>query len=164
MSRPPNVRRAFSVLSTFVLLVPLALGGCRSLTEADDLRQQILRQEDTIEKAWSTHDTASVSPIIADDLQFWSYSGQRRGKADLLRSIQKAADSTTTRVTDPIVRIYGDTAIYTAHVVDSSRRPDGSSSTAHTCVTDIFVKRGQTWQLVASHETLLPEQITPASR
>jgi uncharacterized protein (TIGR02246 family) len=131
---------------------------CLAPTRADstDDEKEILRLEDTITKAWLKHDTATISSIVADDFQSWSFKGARRGKADLLRTVEKSSE-TETKVDDAVVRVYGDAAVYTARITDSGKRPDGESFTTETCVTELYVRRGGRWQLVASHESLLPD-------
>ena len=55
----------------------------------------------------------------------------------------------------PVVRVYGDAAVYTARITDSGKRPNGESFTTKTCITELYVRRDARWQLVASHESLL---------
>ena len=117
-----------------------------------------MRLEDTITKAWLKHDTVTISSIVSDDFQSWSLKGARRGKADLLRAVEKTEESDT-RVDDPLVRVYGDAAVYTARITDSGKRPNGETFTTKTCVTDIYVRHSGRWQLVASQESLLPDGI-----
>jgi ketosteroid isomerase-like protein len=133
---------------------------CLAPTWADsaDDEKEILRLEDTITKAWLKHDTVMVSSIVADDFQSWSFKGARRGKADLLRTVEKNTESNT-KVDDAVVRVYGDAAVYTARVTDSGTRPNGESFITKTCVTEIYIRRSGRWQLVASHESLLPDGI-----
>jgi uncharacterized protein (TIGR02246 family) len=135
-------------------LVVICLAPTRADT-ADDERE-ILRLEDTITKAWLKHDTVTISSIVADDFQSWSFKGARRGKADLLRAVEKS-DESDTKVDAPVVRVYGDAAVYTARIIDSGKRPNGETFTTKTCVTDIYIRQSGRWQLVASHESLLPD-------
>jgi uncharacterized protein (TIGR02246 family) len=137
-----------------VALVIIGLAPVRA-NRADD-EKEILRLVDTINKAWLKHDTATISSIVADDFQSWSFKGARRGKADLLRTVEKN-DESDTKVDDPVVRVYGDAAVYTAIITDSGKRPNGEIFTSKTCVTDIYICRSGRWQLVASHESLLPD-------
>ena len=61
-----------------------------------------------------------------------------------------------TKVEDPLVRIYGDAAVYTARIIDSGKHSDGQAFIAKTCVTTVFIRRNGKWQMVADHETVLP--------
>ena len=140
----------------WVALVVVCFAPTRA-NSADD-EKEILRLEDTITKAWLRHDTVTVSSIVADDFQSWSFKGARRGKADLLRTVEKNTESNT-KVDDAVVRVYGDAAVYTARITDSGARPNGESFATKTCVTEIYIRRSGRWQLVASHESLLPDGI-----
>ena len=139
----------------------LLLAGCHSESEQND-RNEILRLEGLLVAAYPKHDVAAVEPILDDSLQYWSFSGQRRGKADMLLAVQNA-DESATEVSEPVVRIYERTAIYTARVTDLIKRKDGGTNPSRTCVTDVFVRRGSRWRLVASHESLLPNVLPPAA-
>lgn len=116
--------------------------------------KEILRLEDVLVKAWLKNDTATISSIVADDLQFWSFKGARRGKADLLRNVAKSEEGDT-KVEDPVVRVYGNAAVFTARIIDSGKHANGEAFTSKTCVTDVFVRRDGRWQMVANHETLI---------
>jgi hypothetical protein len=118
--------------------------------------KEIFRLEEVITKAWLNHDTATIGSIVADDFQSWSFKGTRRGKVDLLRTVEKNTESNT-KVDDAVVRVYGDAAVYTARITDSGIRPNGETFTTKTCVTEIYIRRSGRWQLVASHESLLPD-------
>ncbi|HMH44540.1 MAG TPA: nuclear transport factor 2 family protein [Pyrinomonadaceae bacterium] len=113
----------------------------------------ILRIEDTIVKAWLKHDTATIDPLIADDFQSWSFKGQRRGKADLLRSVTNT-EETDTKVEDAKVKVYGDAAVYTGRITDRGSH-DGKPFSITTCVTHVFLRRNRRWQMVASAEQIV---------
>ena len=112
--------------------------------------------EDTITKAWLKHDTATIGSIVADDFQSCSFEGARRGKVDLLRTVEKNTESNT-KVDDAVARVYRDAEVYTARITDSGTRPNGETFTTQTCVTEIYIRRSGRWQLLASHESLLPD-------
>ncbi len=63
-----------------------------------------------------------------------------------------------TKVEDALVKVYGNAAVYTATIIDRSRNPDGTTSIAKTCVTDVFIQRNRRWKMVASHESLIESQ------
>ncbi len=117
---------------------------------------EIVALENTINAAWLKHDTATISPLIADDFQSWSFKGARRSKTDLLRSVERSKEIATT-VEDPVVRMYGDAAVYTARIIDGGQNADGASATSKTCLTSVLIRRGGKWQVVATHESLLPD-------
>jgi uncharacterized protein (TIGR02246 family) len=118
---------------------------------------EVLRLEKTLQDAWLKHDVAAVSAIVADDLQYWSFKGSRRGKADLLKNVAQNGEATT-QVDDPQVRVFGDTAIYTAKITDAGEDANGMAFKATTMVTTVFVRRNGKWQMVQDHESFpLPD-------
>lgn len=134
----------------------LLTAALQTLAGATGDEQEILRLEDTIKRAWLRHDTITIASIVADDFQSWSFRGQRRGKADLLRAVEKS-DESDTAVQDPAVRIYGDTAIYTARLIDTGKHSDGQVYRTRSCLTAVFVRRAGKWELVSEHQTVIPD-------
>ena len=147
-----RLRVGFAGGCLLLLAAALATSGCRTGGRAED---EILRLESSIERASATHNAGLIDSLVVEGFQYWSYTGERRGKSDLLRTIAQA-DEATTQITDPVVHVYGDTAIYTARVTDTSKGADGTTHATATCVTDVFARRGGRWQWVASHESLVP--------
>jgi ketosteroid isomerase-like protein len=127
-------------------------GNSARSIEAD--QKEILRLEDRLTKAWLKNDTATISSMVADDFQYWSFKGLRRNKADLLRAVARSAEGDT-KLEDQMVRVYGDAAIYTARVIDSGKHANGEAFTSTTCITVVYIRRSGKWQMVADHETLL---------
>jgi hypothetical protein len=138
-------------------------------------QREILRLEDLLTEAWAKNDTATISAIVADDFQYWSFKGVRRNKADLLRAVSHVdlrvpqsgqgrfrteafdrSEEASTKIEDPMVRIYADAAVYTARIIDVVKHADRQEFTAKSCVTVVFIRRSGKWQMVAEHETLLP--------
>ena len=121
---------------------------------APDDEREILRLEKVINDAWLKHDVATISQIVADDFESWSFKGQRRGKADLLKHAANNKE-TKTDVADAKVRVFGDTAIYTALITDSFIDDKGVTTSETTAVTIVYVRRVGQWKMVQDHESLL---------
>lgn len=119
-------------------------------------KEEILRLEEVQAKAWLKHDWATISPMIADDFQYWSFKGIRRNKDDLRRTLEQSREGDT-KIEDPEVRVYGDAAVFTARILDTEKLPNGQTHAEKTCVTDVFVRRAGKWLLVAGQETLVAE-------
>ncbi len=111
-----------------------------STPTASDDEKEILRLTDVINAAWLKHDRATINPLIADQMQSWSFRGERRSKSDLLHSVEKSEESDT-RVEDPLVHLFGDAAIYTARIIDSGRRSNGEPFSLTSVVTNGWVRR-----------------------
>jgi ketosteroid isomerase-like protein len=152
------MKRAILVLTVVLCAFPLVKAQTnneRTQSNAAD-EKEILRLEETLTRAWLKNDITTISSIVADDFQYWSFKGVRRNKVDLLRAVQRSEEGDT-KIEDPVVRVYGDAAVYTARIIDSGKHANGEAFTVKTCITTIFVRRGGKWQMVADHETLLPE-------
>jgi ketosteroid isomerase-like protein len=122
-------------------------------TSASADEKEILRLTDVINAAWLKHDVATISPLIADDMQAWSFKGARRGKAELLRAVEKSEESDT-KVEDPMVRVFGDAAVYSARITDTGKRANGDPFSVTSVVTNLWVRRAGKWQVVAEHESI----------
>jgi uncharacterized protein (TIGR02246 family) len=116
--------------------------------------KEILRLTEVINAAWLKHDVATISPLIADDMQAWSFKGARRGKAELLRSVEKSEESDT-KVEDPMVRVFGDAAVYTARITDTGKHANGEAFSVTSTVTTVLVRRAGKWQVVTEHQSVV---------
>jgi ketosteroid isomerase-like protein len=147
---PMNISR---VLLATLLCVSIALCGKAQSVNSSDA-DTILRLETNLNSAWLRHDTATIESLVAADYQSWSFKGIRRTKADLLQAV-KRNNEIDTKVDDPVVRVYGDAAVYTARITDTGKHPNGDLYTAKTCLTSMLIRRQNVWQIVATHETML---------
>src|ERR1700736_1436129 len=98
-------------------------------TSADE--RAILRLEHALIEAWQKNDVGAINAIVADDFQWWSFKGERRGRADLLKLVARSQSSgdtdTQTAIEDAVVRVYGDAAIFTCRIIDTGKHADGKS-------------------------------------
>ena len=148
------MRTAFPCVLLFASAVALFADTQQPGTVASDDEKEILRLEKVINEAWLKHDVATISQIVADDFESWSFKGQRRGRADLLKYVANNKE-TKTEVADEKVRVFGDTAIYTALITDSFIDNKGITASETTAVTIVYVRRGGEWKMVQDHESLL---------
>ena len=132
-----------AIVSCLILL--LATVECRSDVAAD--AKEILRLENAIKDAFLKHDKATIGSIIADDFQSWSSKGERRGKADVLRAVEKSEDDDT-KIEDPDVRVYGDAAVFTARIIETGKHADGLAFSTKSFITVFWIRRGGKWQVV----------------
>ncbi len=80
------MRTLFLSLLLFAGAVALFADAKQPGAVASDDEKEILRLEKVINEAWLKHDVATISQIVADDFESWSFKGQRRGRADLLQA------------------------------------------------------------------------------
>ena len=148
------MRTAFLCGLLFASAVALFADTQQPGTVASDDEKEILRLEKVINDARLKHDVATISQIVADDFESWSFKGQRRGRADLLKDVANNKE-TKTEVADEKVRVFGDAAIYTALITDSFIDNKGITASETTAVTIVYVRRGGQWKMVQDHESLL---------
>src|SRR5262249_37584371 len=117
----------------------------------DDVRATIK----VIDDARARRDAGAIAPFVAADFQMWSRGGEPRTKADFLKSVS-GREADLSRSADPVVRVYGDTAVYTARITDRGQRKDGAPFTVTTCVTTTFARIKGKWMMVAGHEAIVP--------
>lgn len=145
----PSKLPAVVLIGLAASVLGLAMARASRYAAADEAA--VREVESRLVAAWGRGDAAAVGAMLADDFQHWSFSGARRGKAELMKTVAgSGAGETVTE--DAVVRVYGDAAVYTARLLDRSAEGDS----ARTCVTDVFIRRAGRWVMVASHETLLP--------
>ena len=60
-------------------------------------------------------------------------------------------------VSEPLVRVYGDTAVVTGQVTTTANNKEGKTAVRRSRFTDVFVWRHERWELVAGHSSRIPE-------
>jgi uncharacterized protein (TIGR02246 family) len=144
-------------LRTFICLLLLAWGAERSFGDASSDTKEILRLQNAFVQAWGKNDQSTLNSIVADDFQYWSFKGTRLHKADLLRLVEKSSHSgdtdSNTRIEDPLVRIFGDTALFTALIIDFGKHANGEQFSEKSYVTVVYVRRDAKWQMVFDHDS-----------
>ncbi len=116
--------------------------------------KEILRLTDALKAARLKHDMATVSAIFADDFRGWSLGGAMMDKARVLRAVE-ANEGTKTTVEDQGLRVFGNSAVYTARLTDTGKHQNGQSFSVTSCVTSVFVRRAGIWQIVAEQESIV---------
>lgn len=112
---------------------------------------------DELVVSYSKNDAAATARILADDLIFTNPFGEVMTKEQRISEIKPGGiqfDSYT--VDDVNVRVYGDTAVVTSRATLSGKRGDQALSGQYRA-TSVFVKKGETWQVVALQSTRIPD-------
>jgi uncharacterized protein (TIGR02246 family) len=143
----------------FIILLSLSTAAVAHAGDTSADEREILRLHNALLAAWQKNDVTTLNSLIADEFQFWSFKGERRNKADLLKLVAKSQASgdtdTQTEVEDPVVRVYGDSAVLTCRIIDTGKHSDGKRFIGKTADTHVYIRRDGRWILVAGHETLL---------
>lgn len=131
----------------------VAAGRQEKAINADEIQ---VRQ---LERAWNQaeakQEVNEVSTLLADTMVYTDYDGTFMHKAEYMRWIvapeQKADHLYDEGLT---VQVYGDAAVATG-IYRETGTNKGKAYTIRSRFTDTWIRRGGTWQCVASQSTLL---------
>lgn len=111
---------------------------------------QVRRLEREWLDAYEKRDGEAMNRIVADDFTIVFPDGSGQSKADILASLERGRasgrPSPTFSTEDVQARAYGDTVVLTGRVITQSQ--NGRQESRYT---DTYVRRGNGWQVVASH-------------
>jgi ketosteroid isomerase-like protein len=126
-------------------------GGAK---QADgNIEQTLMKIERDSLAALLKRDVAGFGRIFADDAVLVTPDGSPQTKAQLLADV-KSGDLVieSSEISDMKVRVYGDAAVVTYSTTDKGRYKKQDISGRYRW-TDVFVRRGGTWQIVAGQGT-----------
>lgn len=117
---------------------------------------ELNKLEQCLVRAWLENDRETVDAILADDWTVIDPTGSVLNKAQVLKEgFESGVRKLETGTIDEVnVRLYGDVAVVTGRTTASGTY-HGSSFSVKLRFTDVCVKRGTDWQVVASQGTLL---------
>jgi uncharacterized protein (TIGR02246 family) len=150
-------KRRCSSLVFLALVVTSIL--CAAALRADDAVEEVKRLSLEIAAAKVRGDAEFLGRVWADDYAYTTTRGEVRTRAQGLADYRSGAVKWEyRRMEDVQARVYGDTAIVTARSALKGRvRSQEREETI--CLTEVYVKRGSRWRLVALHESRLePER------
>ena len=145
--------RVFAVaIAATLLLVPVYAQQSRWSSADDKTAKYIIEME----RKWADGvcvDNGVVAGLLADDFQGTSTKGARFTKADELKDEKGARTAHDCGLDEAKVRFFGDilAVVYgSEHAVGK----DKSQPNIKVCQvwTDTWLKRGSTWQIIASHD------------
>jgi ketosteroid isomerase-like protein len=119
----------------------------------NSVEQTLMKIERDALAAVLKKDIPAFGRIFADDAVVITPDGSTQTKAQLLADL-KSGDLVieSSEISDMKVRAYGDTAVVTYLTTDKGKYKSQDISGRYRW-TDIFVRRGGTWQIVAGHGT-----------
>jgi ketosteroid isomerase-like protein len=98
------------------------------------------------------HDRTTLQKIIADDFQATGPRGNTLFKDDVLPEEGAQSGGLSITTSELKARIFGDTAVVTAHGVQKA------GEKRELRFTVVFAKRTDRWQMVAGHLSAVPTQ------
>ncbi len=116
----------------------------------------------------SRNDAAMHDRFWADDLIYTTSSGQRKGKADIMKEVRAEVpadpgdEKTVYTAEDIRIQQYGETAIVAFRLVGTTEKK-GAKEVANYLNTGTFLKRDGKWRAVAWQATKVPEKEAPKS-
>jgi ketosteroid isomerase-like protein len=147
------------------MLIAAALAGAVSLPgaapAAGDVTQEIVARERASFVAWQKKDRAFMEEYLADDATYFGPLSPYRytePKVNFLPRFEKIADAHKIldfSILNPMVQVYGDTAILTYNEEVTSE-DDGKVATYTGKATTVYVREKGKWRAVHGHESLNP--------
>lgn len=156
-----NKRRKFPVTAALLLLTVSSVFSQTTgkPKKENKVEAELMQLERNIGEANISRDKAFFERVEADEFIFTDSGGGITTKAEDVAGLDKPAGAfkLISYVVDEMkVQIYGKTAVVTGRVTTTSKGAD-REVTGKSRFTDVFVKRGGRWQLVAGHSSRIRE-------
>lgn len=155
------MRRYFICL--FLLLVSCSAAFAQTIDKTNKkpgkVEAELMQIERDIGDANVRRDKAYFERIEADEFIFTDSGGGLTTKAEDVASLDKPAGEfklVSYVVDDMQVRLYENTAVVTGRATTTSRGKD-REVIGKSRFTDVFVRRGRRWQIVAGHSSRIRE-------
>ena len=162
MTRTARTMSSFSALMlAFVTLVTQT--QVRAQTTAGPTAASASSADEAINQALLTGNADALKALLADDWIVVSGFGSVAGKNGFIDFIRKSGARKTMILSEPRVRLYGDTALVTTHL--DAAGPfvkEINGKLVRKCFvvkerqTDVLVWKDGSWQSVLLHETVIP--------
>lgn len=147
-------------LVAILVVCSLAASAQKSVSKADaKVTAELMQLERDIGQANIRRDKAFFEQVEADEFTFTDPGGGITLKAEDVASLDKPPGEfklTSYYVDDMKVMVYGNTAVVTGRTTTVSKGKD-REITSKSRFTDVFVKRGGRWQIVAGHSSRIRE-------
>jgi ketosteroid isomerase-like protein len=147
-----NLPKTFSIL-LFIFLIS-------GYAAARNSAQEVLKLERAWLDAYEQRDAKAMNEIVAEDFTITFPDGSMQTKPqliDLLSAERKSNNPPLKFYTeDVLARAYGDTVIVIGRVITEWQQ-NGKTMKEQNRYTDTYVRRGNRWQVVASHLSNVPK-------
>jgi ketosteroid isomerase-like protein len=149
-----DVKRLLALAMLTVLLEGTANVASSAATPVmSGAEAAVLDAESQRFRAQVEKDVATLNALLADDVSYTHSTGTRQTKAEYIKDI--VSGNMVYKAIEPSnqkVRVYGNTAVITG-TVKVSVSVAGTERAVALLYTDVHVKRGGRWQLVAWQST-----------
>jgi ketosteroid isomerase-like protein len=123
------------------------------LQSGDD--EQLLKDtEQQLGRAWTQHDRAFIENLLAPEWSVTQADGTTLTRSTVLGTFFDAVQFDSNVIDDVTVTLFGDTAIVRGRTTVSAKL-NGAPVSGRIRFTDVFLKRNERWQVIASHASPL---------
>ncbi|MEP6848470.1 MAG: nuclear transport factor 2 family protein [Acidobacteriota bacterium] len=153
------MRVVFALIGLTVLWTVNAVAQSSISKRDAKISAELTQLEKDIGEANIRRDKAFFERIEADEFIFTDSVGGLTTKAEDVASLDKPSGEfklASYEVDDVQVRIYGNTAVVTGRAATVSKGKE-RETTSRSRFTDVFVRRGGQWQIVAGHSSRIRE-------
>jgi len=127
---------------------------------AYDAQKEIAQLEEARNQAILRGDSAALDRMTSDDYTFITQRGELRNKREILTGFKSGTFKYGARkVSELMIRIYGDTAVVTGRAVQEGTE-NAKDYSGENRFTRVYVKRDGHWVSVALQVTLVEAQRT----
>jgi ketosteroid isomerase-like protein len=142
------MRRFFLIIGLLTAVVSPVFAQTKATDQTTE--QAVLQLTRDWLAAEERHDRATLQRIIADDFQGTAPRGNTVFKEDVIPIEGSQSGGLAITTSDVKARVFGDTAIVTAHGVQKA------GEKRELRFTVVFAKRDGRWQMVAGHLSAVP--------
>src|SRR6266704_2350030 len=129
------------------------------------VEKDILRMEEDLTQTETRLDVDALDRIYADDIMVMAPIGICVDKPAVMSEIRMAAEKAVIGRYDKDdlkVRAFGDTAV-SSYRMTAWATVEGTEIKRALCITNVWMKRNGSWQIVARHTASLPNDTPPAA-
>jgi len=163
-SDPREVIAARKIAMKKLYLLAAAVALCAAISavaqnSSSDEAGRVLGLENAWNHAIEAKDTKALDMILADTFLAVDIDGSVTDKTQFLAGIRDPNYQPSQAIYEKITaQMYGDTAAVTTGIFRIKETEKGKTVTRRERFTDTWIKRGQSWQCVSSHVTLIPSK------
>jgi len=131
-----------------------------------DVERQIRKLEEELTQTEQRLDVQGLDGIYADDIMVTAPIGICVDKSGVMDEIRTAAEKAVIARYDKDdlkVRAFGDTAV-SSYRMAAEATFEGMEIKRQLCITNVWLKRNDRWQIVARHTASLPGDTPPDSK
>jgi ketosteroid isomerase-like protein len=131
----------------------------------NEIEKQILRLEEALTQTEMSVDVDALDRIYADDIMVTAPIGICVDKIAVMNEVRQSAEKAAVGRYDKEdlkVRAFGDTAV-SSYRMTAEATFEGLEIKRKLCITNVWMKRNEQWQIVARHTAGLPGDTPPVA-